>query len=201
MSERPQRPQRPERPENQPAPQPTGSPSPGEPVYLAVGRLRRPHGLHGEISLEIMTDFPERLQAGVQVYVGDDHRPVRIRSQRGHQNHLLLAFDGFQTPEEVGVLRSLVVYVLTRDRPALPEGEYYHHELLGLAVVTEAGRSLGQVAEILETGANDVLVVRPDFGPQALIPVVDEFVIKIDVQAGVIQIRPIPGLLPEDAED
>jgi 16S rRNA processing protein RimM len=191
-----------ERSDHQLTTQPTGSPSPGEPVYLAVGRLRRTHGLKGEIVCEILTDFPERLRKGALVYLGDDRLPLSIRSRRNHQNHLLLAFDGYHTSEEAGALRNQIVYVLANDRPALPEGEYYHHQLLGLAVVTEDGRSLGRVVEILETGgASDVLVVRPDFGPQALIPVVEEFVPRIDLQAGVITVRPIPGLLPEDAAD
>lgn len=191
-----------ERSDNQPTPQPTGSPSPGEPVYLAVGRLRRAHGLKGEIIFEILTDFPERLRKGTQVYLGDDHLPLRIRSRRTHHNHLLLAFDGYHTPEEASALRNLIVFVRASDQPALPEGEYYHHQLLDLMVLTEDGRRLGRVVEILETGgASDVLVVRPDFGPQALIPIVEEFVPRIDLQAGVITVRPIPGLLPEDADD
>lgn len=191
-----------ELPEDQLAQQPTGSPSPGEPVYLVVGRLRRPHGLRGEIIFEILTDFPERLRRGTRVYVGDDYQPHHIRSRRSHQNHLLLAFDGYNTPEDIGKLRNLLVYVLTRERPSLPEGDYYHHQLIGLEVITEDGRSLGRVAEILETGgASDVLVVRPDFGPQALIPVIEDFVPRIDLQAGVITVRPIEGLLPDDIGD
>lgn len=191
-----------ERSDNQITPQPTGSPSPGEPVYLAVGRLRRTHGLKGEIIFEILTDFPERLRKGVQVFLGEDRLAVQIRSRRNHQTHLLLAFDGYDSAEQAGALRSQVVYVLANDLPALPDGEFYHHQLLGLAVVTEDGRNLGRVTQILETGgASDVLVVAPDFGPQALIPIVDEFVPRIDLQAGMITVRPIPGLLPDETGD
>lgn len=178
--------------------QPAGSPSPGEPVYLLVGRLQRPHGIRGEINLQVITDFPERLRQGITVYVGEEHRPLRIRTRRKHQRDLLLSFDDFDSVEAVGTLRSLAVYVSAGDRPPLPEGEFYHHQLLGLRVVTRGGAVLGRVAEILQTGANDVLVVRPDFGSEILIPVVDDFVDSIRPEQGEITINPAPGLLPED---
>ena len=70
----------------------------------------------------------------------------------------MLTFDGYTTPESVGVLRNQILYVRTADLPPLPDGDYYHHQVIGLNVVDEAGRLLGKVTEILETGANDVLV-------------------------------------------
>ncbi len=120
-----------------------GSPPDGEPAFLVVGKLRHPHGVHGEILMEVITDFPERLQSGMTVFVGEDHQPQRIRSLRGHGRGLLLTFDGFTTPETVGALRNAMVYVPTADRPPLPEGEYYHHQLLGLRVVSDDGQRAG----------------------------------------------------------
>jgi 16S rRNA processing protein RimM len=79
---------------------------------------------------------------------------------------MLIAFDEYRTPEAAGELRNLWVSVTADDRPALDEDEYYHHQVLGLRVVEEDGTLLGTVTEILETGANDVYVIRPDLGPE-----------------------------------
>ncbi len=173
----------------------TGSPQAGEPDYLAVGFLRRPHGLRGELLMTVYTDFPERLQPGVQVYVGEAHTAMQLDSVRGHNRGLLVRFAGLNTPEEAGRLRNTWVFVRADDRPPLPEGEYYFHQLLGLQVHTRAGRHLGVVQEILETGANDVLIVRDETGNETLIPFIASVVLQVDLEDGCIEIDPLPGLL------
>lgn len=178
--------------------QPTGSPLPGEPVYLAVGKLRRPHGVHGEIILELWTDFPERLRARKAVFVGENHEPQTLASRRTHAEGLLISFDGFSTPEEVGKLRNQIVYARANELPVLPDGEYYHHQLLGLRVLDEAGLELGTVTDILETGANDVLVVRPPAGPEILLPVIEQVVLGIDLPKGELHAHVLPGLRGEE---
>jgi len=175
-----------------------GSPSPGEPVFLAVGRLGRPHGIHGDLPLEVLTDFPERLKPGVWVFTGPDHRRMRMVRSRQHAAGLLVAFEGISTPEQAAGLRNQLVFVLAEDRPPLDEGEYYHHQLLGLQIVVEGGEAIGRLAEILETGANDVYVVRSPAGAEVLLPAIDEVILDVDLPAGQILIRLIPGLLSED---
>ncbi len=162
--------------------------------YLVVGKLRRPHGVHGEILMDVTTDFPERLKPGIVLYVGPQYRPVKLRSARTHGNAMLVAFDEFHTPEEVGELRNQLLYVRSKDRPRLEEGEYYHHQLLNLRVVDEEGQPLGMVSDILETGANDVIVVRPENGPELLLPVTDEVVLDIGLEKGEIRVHILPGL-------
>lgn len=174
-----------------------GSPSPGEPVFLAVGRFRRPHGVRGEILMEVMTDFPERLKPGVTFFLGEEHRPIQLAAIRQHNKGLLVSLDGYQNREEVGVLRNQILFVRADDRPPLPEGEYYHHQLLGLQVVTEEGEALGVLAEIMETSANEIFVVRPESGKDILIPDIEEVVLEIDLESRKIVVRLLPGLLPE----
>jgi 16S rRNA processing protein RimM len=176
-----------------------GSPLPGEPVFLAIGKLRRAHGVHGEILMEVFTDFPERIKPGALMYLGSEHTPMHLLKYRGHREGLLISLEGYSTPEEVGELRNLIVYVSTADRPPLPEGEYYHHQLIGLRVLSDTQLSLGTVAEILETGASDVLVVRPEHGPEVLIPLADAFILEINLARGEIIVHIIPGMLAQEA--
>ncbi len=175
--------------------QPAGSPGKGEPVFLVIGKLRRPHGVQGEVIMDILTDFPERLKKGLVVFVSQDHHPETIRSLRQHGKALLVAFQGYSTPEEVGVLRNELVYVRADDRPPLEEGEYYHHQLLGLRVVDEFGEFLGILAQILDTRANDVYVVRPQSGPEILLPAIESVILAIDLEQGEIRVHLLPGLI------
>jgi 16S rRNA processing protein RimM len=177
----------------------SGSPMPGEPEYLAVGKLRRPHGVHGEMLMSIWTDFPERLRPDTLVYLGKSHMPVYIKSVRGRKQDVLIAFQEFGDREEVGQFRNQVVFVRTADLPALPDDGLYLHQLLGLQVVRDQGDvPLGVVAEILETGANDVLLVRREGKSDILIPDIDSVVLEIDLEKGEIRVNLLPGLISED---
>ncbi len=174
-----------------------GSPA-GEPLFLAVGQLRRPHGVRGEIRMEVLTDFPERLTPGMTVYVGPRRLPLRIRRVRWQNEVMLISFEGYEDRDRVGLLRNMVVAVPADQAPPLPENEFYYHEVLGLRVVTDDGRELGEITEIMETGANDVLVVKPKGGgAEILLPDIDDVVLEIDTERGVMTVHLLPGLLPE----
>jgi len=177
--------------------QPAGSPSSGEPVFLAVGKLGRPHGVRGEIFLHVLTDFPERLAPGVMVFLGPDYQPVEIESRRWHRDALLLLLAGYHTPEAVAALTNQYLFVSAEDRPPLPEGEYYHHQMIGLQVLDEQGQVLGTLSQILETGANDVYVVLPPQGPEILLPAIEDVILEIDPGQRQILVRLLPGMLPE----
>jgi 16S rRNA processing protein RimM len=174
--------------------QPAGSPN-GEPAFLVVGKLRHTHGVSGEILMQVITDFPERLKTGMTVYVGEQHRPERIRSQRNHGQGLLLAFEGYTSPEAMTELRNTLVYVPAANRPLLPEGEYYHHQLLGLRVIGEDGGELGRVHEILSTAAHDIYVVRAEGGPEILLPAIEDVILEIDLANGMMRVHLLPGLI------
>jgi len=178
------------------APIAAGSPAPGGPAFLAVGKLRRPHGVKGEMLMEVLTDFPERLKPGVVLFVEPSYDPMVLRSIRPHNVGLLVAFEGCHTPESAGEYRNRIVAVKTNERPQLPEGEYYHHQLIGLQVRTDSGLMVGQVTEILSTGAHDVLVVRGQTGPEILIPLVEVFLREVNLALGEMIVSLIPGMLP-----
>lgn len=177
-----------------------GSPQPGEPVFVAVGKLHRPHGVHGEIIMEVYTDFPERLRAGMRLFAGGARQELSLVRRRWHSEQLLLTFDGYDTPESVGALRNQILYVPVAELPDLPEGEYYHHQLLGMQVLDEASKLLGIVTQILETGANDVLVVKDANGKEILLPITDEVILAVSLQDKNIRVHLLPGILDEAAE-
>jgi 16S rRNA processing protein RimM len=179
----------------------TGSLPKGEPVYLAVGLLRKPHGLRGDLLLEVYTDFPERLKPGTTIFAGDKYQPLKITRRRPHNDGMILGFEGINTPEEAGRYRATVVYVPTADRPILPEGEYYHHEIIGLTVLDETGKTLGTLSEIIITGANDVYVVTPAEGNDILFPALKEVILGVDLSAKTMRIHLLPGLIDEKDDD
>lgn len=168
----------------------TGSLPLGEPVFLVIGLLKRSHGLKGDVVMDIYTDFPERLSPGKTVFIGSEHRPLKIRNIRPSNKEVLIGFEGYQNPESTADLRNQLVYVAMTDVPTLPEGEYYHHQLMGLRVVDKAGQTIGILHEILETGANDVYVVITDEGNEILIPAVDEFILEISLERGEMRVSP-----------
>jgi 16S rRNA processing protein RimM len=107
---------------------------------------------------------------------------------------MLVTFEGYQSREGVAELRNQLVHVSAADRPPLPEGEYYHHQLLGLQVIDESEQPLGWLDQILTTGANDVYLVRDQAGGERLIPATDEVVLDIDLERKIIRVHLLPGL-------
>ncbi len=175
----------------------SGSPSAGEPLYLAVGSLRRSHGVRGEMVMEVITDFPERLKPNTKVFVGDSHQPMTLAGTRFHNEGLLVKFKNIDTPEDAARYRNQQVYVSAADRPKLPKGQYYYHELIGFDVVDEADHSIGILSAIMQTGANDVYVVTQSDGKEILLPVISSVVLDIATDRRLIRVRLIPGLLDE----
>lgn len=171
----------------------TGSPK-GEPLYLSVGFLRRPHGLQGEIIMDLHTDFPERMKNGRKLFVGDEHKPVTLTSVRPHQSGLLVKFKGVESPDEAGKFRNQWVFIKEKDAPPLPEGHIYQYELIGFSVVDENDNPLGELVEILETGANDVYVVRDDSGKEILLPAIPSVILDLQPARRFVRVHLLDGL-------
>jgi 16S rRNA processing protein RimM len=159
-----------------------------------VGFLRRAHGVRGEIIMDLHTDFPERLQSGRKLYVGEDYKPMALVGTRPHAKGMLVKFKGVETPEAAGMFRNQWVYVKAADVPALPEGQIYQHELLGFAVVDENGHRLGEMVEIIETGANDVYVVKEESGKEILLPAIPPVILEIDADRRLMRVHLLEGL-------
>jgi 16S rRNA processing protein RimM len=170
-----------------------GSPD-GEPVYLVVGFLRRAHGVRGEMIMDLHTDFPERLQSGRKLLVGEEHHPMTLESVRTHAKGVLVKLKGIENPEDAVRFRNQWVYVQSTDVPSLPEGRIYQHELFGFEVVDDNDNALGELVEIIETGANDVYVVRNADGHEILLPAIPSVILDLDPVRRLMRVHLLEGL-------
>ena len=159
---------------------------------VAVGRVRKPTGTHGSLSVTMYSGDTARLPAGTQVVVGGEPHTVSA-SRPGTRGDAILTLESVSSREEALKFRGAEIEMEASDLPQLPQGVYYHYQLIGCSVATSEGKTLGKVIEILETGGNDVYVVS-DQEHEVLIPVVRDVVISIDVGAGKITVDLPKGL-------
>src|SRR5689334_18758336 len=171
---------------------------------IVVGRIGRPHGVKGEVSVEPRTDEPDRRFATGAQLKTENKRPgaagpahLTVAGTRWHSGRLLVRFveiDDRNAAEEArGTMLSIPLD--PDERPEDPE-EFYDHQLVGLAVVTTDGRAVGTLREIVHGSAQDLLVITAD-GPDVLVPFVSALVPEVDVAGGRIVVVDQPGLLSD----
>jgi 16S rRNA processing protein RimM len=170
-------------------PQPGGVLDPG--TAVSVGRIAGVHGVHGDLKVEPLTDFPERFQRGVVLWL--DGEPHSIERARWQRQAVVLKLARIETREEAARLRGRELF-LPEPGP-LPEGEpiYYQHDVIGLLAKTETGEALGRVEDILSTGSNDVYVVRGERG-ELLLPAIEDVIRRVDIPGGELIVDLLPGL-------
>ena len=162
--------------------------------FLAVGRVLRPHGVRGELLLTSLTDFPEHLAEIKTVYLGEPAVAHALTKAHQHRGQLIIRLADISTRDEADAFRGQLVQIQAGSAAPLPAGSYYQHQLIGLAVVSEAGEPLGTLAEILETGANDVYLVKGG-AAELLLPAIKSVIRAIDLPAQTITVRIPDGLL------
>ncbi|MCP2324945.1 16S rRNA processing protein RimM [Hamadaea flava] len=174
-------------------------------MLLVVGKILRPHGIRGELVVEVRTDEPEeRFVVGSTFDVGPTEEklgsPVgaklTIETVRWHQGRPLIFFAEVPDRNVAEELRGLLLWVDSGDiaAPVDPD-EFHDHQLVGLDVITVAGDKIGVVARIDHAPASDMLVVRKEDRTMALVPFVRAIVPTVDVAGGRVVIDPPDGLL------
>ena len=167
-----------------------------EPCELLIGEITAPQGLRGEVRVFPHTDFPDRFAALTEIGVrraGEPARVTAIDAVRVTGRRIVLKLAGVDTLEDAESLRGAQLLIPRSQMVELGEDEYFHHQLLGLEVVSTAGESLGPITAIWPTGANDVYET-----PLAMIPAVKEFVREVDLARGRIVVEVRPGLKKSD---
>ena len=171
------------------------------PDYLVLGKILRPQGLRGELRMHVRTDYPERLADLERVYLSKDEAGTHVTAYalehvRLHQGYALLTLEGIGDRDQAEPLRQLFVLVDMENAVPLEEGEFYLYELIGVEVITVEGEHLGKLIDVLETGANDVYVVKSDAYGDVLIPAIDGVIIETDIEARRLTVQLPEGLLP-----
>jgi 16S rRNA processing protein RimM len=166
-------------------------------VDLVVGRIGRPHGVRGEVTVEVRTDDPDaRFAPGSSLRTDPAERgPLTVAAVHPRSGGLVLAFEGVGSREEAEALRGTVLVVDSAELPEIEDAdEWYDHQLVGLAAVDPAGAALGEVADVVHAPASDLLVVRDADGREHLVPFVRELVPAVDVPGGQVVVDPPEGL-------
>jgi 16S rRNA processing protein RimM len=164
---------------------------------VVVGRIGRPHGVRGEVTVEVRTDDPELRFAPGTVLVTDpaDRGPLTLTGRRWHREVLLLSIEGVDSREQAEELRDTQLVVPVAELPALEDpDDFYDHQLVGLTARLLDGSLLGEVTAVRHEGG-DLLVVRRPGGDEALIPCVRAIVPTVDLAAGSVVVDPPEGLL------
>jgi 16S rRNA processing protein RimM len=163
---------------------------------VTVGRIERPFGVRGEVKVRSLSDVPGRLEGLTAVsLVAQDGRTMHttVTHVRRAGTGYIVSLAGLTTPEEAGLWRGGLIQVPRGTVPALPDGQYYACDLVGLAVQTEQGEPVGVLEEIWDLPGNHVFVVRRK-GKETLIPAAKDLVAAVDLEQRIIVVRMIEGL-------
>lgn len=171
---------------------------------VAVGVIRRSHGVRGESSVELLTDSADRFEELDRVYLVDPGREriieSSVRGVRAHQDRALVRLDGIDSPEDVARFRDWTIEVPEDEARQLEEDEYFLHDLVGLDVVDMDGRALGRVVEALEGVAQLLLRIETPVGDRFEVPFVDALCPEVDLEAKRLTVDLPDGLLELNRE-
>jgi 16S rRNA processing protein RimM len=160
---------------------------------VAVGRITRAHGVQGELAVLVISEVPGRFADGATVWL-EDGGTLTVESSRPHKDRLLVRFREVQGREQAEALQKALLVVPESLSPELPEGSWWDHRIVGCALETDTGRSLGTVRDVIHTAANDVWSAVAEDGKETLVPVLRDVIVDVDLDAKRIVVREIPGL-------
>lgn len=166
-------------------------------MQLVVGRVIRPHGVRGEVVVDVRTDSPEQRYAVGSVFETDPSAagPLTVEALRPHQGRYLVTFDGFADRDAADRLRGVLLCV---DSATVPDpddpDEFHDHQLVGLRVELADGEHLGEVVRIEHAPSSDLLIVRLLDGRTGMVPFVRAIVPEVDIAAGRVVVAPPEGL-------
>ncbi|MEQ8199989.1 MAG: ribosome maturation factor RimM [Syntrophomonadaceae bacterium] len=166
---------------------------------IKVGKIVGTHGYKGSVKVQLLTDFPERFQPGQRYLVLREKEALELTLDHcsSHGGPMLMKFHGIDDRESAEKLRNLFLHVTIDQLHPLPEGSFYHFQLIGMRVEDVDKGYLGRLAEVLETGANDVYVVKSDVYGEILIPAIKQVVMAVDVPNQRLTVKLLDGLLGE----
>lgn len=164
---------------------------------LLIGYVVGPFGVRGQLKVKALTDRPDHIARHVRtLLIGPARAEFTLKRLAEHKPGLLIAdLQDVTSRDAADELRGQEIYIRAADAAPLDADEFFLHDLVGLAAQTEDGQAIGKVREILETGAGEILVIARPGQPDALVPIVRDFIAALDIPGGRVVIRPIEGLL------
>ena len=160
---------------------------------IIVGRVLSPHGIKGQLKVEVLSDFPDRFAPSARLWSEALNGAVVVESAFWHGETLLLSLQGINDRDAAGKLAGSYLLIDKSQLNPLPPGRYYHFQLLGLQV-RQGGELLGTVGEVLPYTANDIYVVRREGGGELLLPALKSVVKRINLELGVMEVELPEGL-------
>lgn len=164
------------------------------PKRVRIGQIVGAHGIRGQVKVDPLTDFLERLSEGTRLFLNGDW--VQVERFQIHKGRPILALSGIKDRNQAETLRGAYLEGVVTTRPGLEEDEFMVEDMIGMKVQTLEGRELGFVEEVLAYPAQDILKIG-----DILIPLVKQFVKSVDIDASLITVELIPGMLPDDVEE
>ena len=164
---------------------------------LQVGAVTSTHGLAGEVKVFPTTDDPKRFKKLKQVLLdtGKDMLPLGVEHVKFFKNMVILKFKGYDRIEDIMGFKGKNLYVTRENAVRLKKDEYFIADLIGMKVYTEDEAYLGELTEVITTGANDVYTVRMENGKEVLIPAIGQCILNVDVEHETMQVHLLEGLL------
>ena len=160
---------------------------------VAVGKITKAHGLRGEVTVLVFSDNPDRFVPGASVFL-EDGRELVIAASRANGGRTLVSFVGVDDRTVAERMRGVTLVVPISMLPELPPGEYWPHQLIGCDVLTESGRSIGTLTDVIANPANDLWAAVDREGVETLIPALREFVVEVDIAGRRVVVRDHAGL-------
>lgn len=164
---------------------------------IKVGTILRPHGIKGEILIQFNRENPERILEVPYVVVENEVDVYEIESFRAHKKNYIMKLSGIDHINQVERWHGRQLFVDEWPEEALAEDEYYVEDLVGMEVIDETGRRIGQLVSVMETPANEIYLVDGPFG-EVMIPAVGEFILEISLSSRQIQVHLVEGMIHED---
>ena len=166
-----------------------------ESLLVAIGKVTRAHGIQGALKIFPYGETFEEMEAGEKLSLQESgaQRQLTLADVRSQNRFLIVEFEEIGSREQAEALAGNEIFIESDRLPDLPDGEYYHFQLIGLSVETKEGRPLGTLNSVIETGSNDVYVVEAD-GKEVLIPAIEEVVQEVDLLNGKIIVDLPEGL-------
>lgn len=171
---------------------------------IKVGRIVNTFGIRGQIKVIADTDFPEeRFARGAQLHILDNNQSIAqvvVEQAHLHKGTYLITLEGYHNINQVEIYKGMWLAIDPEDQHELEDDAYYHHQIIGLEIITTQGQALGKVKEILSLGSNDVWVVkRTQPGKKdALIPFIEDVVKNVNLEKGQATIELMEGLIDDE---